>query len=163
MASKPIALKTDKDLTKKQKAFITLLVKNWGTISQTDAAVKAGYGSNERSAAVMASKMLDSKVNPHIVRALENKLAKELEKYEKDKLRRYKTLERLRDGSEKKGQYTAAINAEFRSGQLAGQYVDKKEITHNTLEGMSREQLESRLKELEDKIGANTIIVQGKG
>ena len=74
MASKPIALKTDKDLTKKQKAFITLLVKNWGTISQTDAAVKAGYGSNERSAAVMASKMLDSKVNPHIVRALENLL-----------------------------------------------------------------------------------------
>ena len=27
---------------------------------------------------------------------------------------------------------------------------------------MSREQLEDRLKELENKIGANTIIVQGK-
>tara|TARA_R110001592_G_scaffold71694_1_gene219037 strand:- start:829 stop:1326 length:498 start_codon:yes stop_codon:yes gene_type:complete len=162
MASKPIALKTDKDLTKKQKAFITLLVKNWGTISQTDAAVKAGYGSNERSAAVMASKMLDSKVNPHIVRALENKLAKELEKYEKDKLRRHKTFERLRDGAENKGQFTAAINSEYRSGQLAGLFVDKKEIQHTSLEGMSREQLEERLKDLENKIGANTIIVEGE-
>ena len=39
--------------------------------------------------------------------------------------------------------------------------MDKKEITHSTLEGMTRDQLESRLKELEDKVGANTIIVQG--
>ena len=162
MASKPIALRTDKDLTKKQKAFINLLVKNWGTISQTDAAVKAGYGKNERSAAVMASKMLDPKINPHIVRALENKLDKEAEKYEKDKLRRYKTFERLRDGAENKGQYTAAINSEYRSGQLAGLFVDKKEIQHTTLEGMSREQLEERLKDLENKIGANTIIVEGE-
>ena len=37
--------------------------------------------------------------------------------------------------------------------------VDKKEIQHSTLEGMSREQLEQRLQELENKIGANTIIV----
>ena len=110
----------------------------------------------------MASKMLDPKINPHIVRALENKLDKEAEKYEKDKLRRYKTFERLRDGAENKGQYTAAINSEYRSGQLAGLFVDKKEIQHTTLEGMSREQLEERLKDLENKIGANTIIVEGE-
>ena len=109
---------------------------------------------------VLGSRLTNPEINPHVCRYLERKLSEEQAIYEKDKLRRYKTLERLRDGSEKKGQYTAAINAEFRSGQLAGQYVDKKEITHNTLEGMSREQLESRLKELEDKIGANTIIVQ---
>ena len=65
----------------------------------------------------------------------------------------------MRDGAENKGQFTASINAEYRSGQLAGIYVDKKEIQHSTLEGMSREQLEQRLQELENKIGANTIIV----
>ena len=155
---KPVALRTEKDLTSKQKKFLTLLVKNWGMITQTEAALQAGYGKNENSARVMASKMLDIKKNPHIARVLENMLAKEAEKYEKDKLRRYKTLERLRDGAENKGQFTASINAEYRSGQLAGLYVDKKEIQHSTLEGMSREQLEQRLQELENKIGANTII-----
>lgn len=162
MGSKPIALKTEKDLTTKQKTFLKLLVKNWGLISQTEAAIKAGYGKNEKSAAVMASKMLDPKTSPHIVRVLEKMLSKESEKYEKDKLRRYKTFERLRDGAETKGQYTAAINSEYRSGQLAGLFIDKKEIQHSTLEGMTREQLETRLQELENKIGANTIIVQGE-
>ena len=110
----------------------------------------------------LASKLTSPTISPHICRYLEMKLSEEQDKYEKDKLRRYKTLERLRDGSEQKGQYTAAINAEFRSGQLAGQYVDKKEITHSTLEGMSRDQLETRLKELEDKVGANTVIIQAE-
>jgi hypothetical protein len=58
-----------------------------------------------------------------------------------------------------KNQLASAINAEFRSGQLAGLYVDKKEVTHNTLEGMSREQLEKRLSELEQKIGEAKNII----
>jgi len=64
---KPIALRTEKDLTSKQKKFLSLLVKNWGMISQTEAALKAGYGNNERSASVMASKMLDSRVKTLIL------------------------------------------------------------------------------------------------
>ena len=58
-----------------------------------------------------------------------------------------------------KGQYTGAINAEFRAGQMAGMFVDKKEITHNTLEGMSREQLEERLQQLEKKIDDSSAII----
>ena len=59
-------------------------------------------------------------------------------------------------------QYAAAINAEYRSGQLAGQYVDRKEVKVTGLEGMSREELESKLKELSNKIdgyNAKTIEV----
>ena len=42
---------------------------------------------------------------------------------------------------------------------MAGQFVDKKEIAHTTLEGMSRDKLEERLKELENKIkDADNII-----
>ena len=78
----------------------------------------------------------------------EKQLMIEREKYEKDKLRRYKILDDLREQSAKKGQFTASINAEYRSGQLAGMYIDHKQITHSTLEGMSRDQLEKRLKEL---------------
>ena len=162
MPSKSNTLKTTADLTEKQKAFVEALVKDWGVISKKDAVIKAGYSyKTENSAMVLGSRLTNPEINQHVCRYLEMRLSEEQAKYEKDKLRRYKILERLRDGSEKKGQYTAAINAEFRSGQLAGQYVDKKEITHNTLEGMSRDQLEQRLQELEQKIGANTIIVQG--
>ena len=39
---KPVALRTEKDLTAKQKKFLTLLVKNWGMITQTEAALQAG-------------------------------------------------------------------------------------------------------------------------
>ena len=55
--------------------------------------------------------------------------------------------------------FAASINAEYRSGQLAGLYVDHKQITHSTLEGMSRDQLEKRLEELESKIGEAKNII----
>ena len=61
--------------------------------------------------------------------------------------------------AEEKGQLGHAINAEFRSGQMAGMFVDKKEVTHVGLEGMSREQLEKRLEELESKIGEAKDII----
>ena len=52
-----------------------------------------------------------------------------------------------------------AINAEFRAGQMAGFFVDKKEINHIGLEGMNREQLEKRLSELEKNINENKQII----
>ncbi|HAT63722.1 MAG TPA: hypothetical protein DCS66_03845, partial [Flavobacteriaceae bacterium] len=56
-------------------------------------------------------------------------------------------------------------NAEYRSGQLAGQYVDRKEVRVTGLEGMSREELEKKLKELSNKIdgyNAKTINVEAQ-
>ena len=160
MPQKSKQLRTVKDLTDKQKAFVEALVENWGQISKVDALIKAGYKSESKnSAMVLASRLTNATLNPHVCRYLEIRMQQEQEKYEKDKLRRYKIFDRLRDGAEKKGQYTGAINAEFRSGQLAGQFVDKKEIAHTTLEGMSRENLEKRLQELENKIkDASNII-----
>jgi hypothetical protein len=103
--------------------------------------------------------LLNPDLNPHVCRYLEKRLQRETEKYEKDKLKRYKTFERLRDGAEMKGQYTGAINAEYRAGQMAGMFIDKKEITHSSLEGMNRDQLEQRLAELEKKIGEGANII----
>tara|TARA_R110002012_G_scaffold321597_2_gene550038 strand:- start:11568 stop:12080 length:513 start_codon:yes stop_codon:yes gene_type:complete len=153
-------VRTIQDLTNKQKKFIDILVEKWGVITKTDALIEAGYKTkNKESAMVLASKLTNQNANPHVCRYLEHKLGKEQEKYEKDKLRRYKTFERLRDGAEAKGQYTGAIAAEFRSGQLAGQFVEKKEVLHSTLEGMNREQLEKRLQELEKKIDDGATII----
>ena len=75
------------------------------------------------------------------------------------KLIDYKKYEDLGDRAAKAGQYTAAINALFRKGQMAGFFVDRKEIKHTGLEGMSREALEKRLSELENKIGEGKEII----
>ena len=42
---------------------------------------------------------------------------------------------------------------------MAGMFIDKKEITHSSLEGMNRDQLEQRLAELEKKIGEGANII----
>ena len=160
MAQKRRELRSIQDLTDKQKKFIDILVDNWGKITKTDALIESGYNTKTReSAMVLASKLTNPDINPHICRYLEKRLAEEREVYEKDKLRRYKILDDLRDQSSAKGQFTASINAEYRSGQLAGLYVDHKQITHSTLEGMSRDQLEKRLEELENKIGEAKNII----
>ena len=81
------------------------------------------------------------------------------------KLRSYKKLEDYGDRAAGKSQYTAAINAEFRKGQMAGFYVDRREVKHLGLEGMSREELEGKLKELTQKIdgyNAKTIEVKAE-
>ena len=160
MAQKRRELRSIQDLTDKQKKFIDILVENWGKITKTDALIESGYNTKTReSAMVLASKLTNPDINPHVCRYLEKRLAEEKEIYEKDKLRRYKILDDLRDQSSAKGQFTASINAEYRSGQLAGLYVDHKQITHSTLEGMSRDQLEKRLEELESKIGEAKNII----
>ena len=160
MAQKRRELRSIQDLTDKQKKFIDILVDSWGKITKTDALIESGYNTKTReSAMVLASKLTNPDINPHICRYLEKRLAEEREVYEKDKLRRYKILDDLRDQSSAKGQFTASINAEYRSGQLAGLYVDHKQITHSTLEGMSRDQLEKRLAELENKIGEAKNII----
>ena len=56
-------------------------------------------------------------------------------------------------------QFNASINAQFRAGQMAGLFIDKREINVSGIEGMSRESLEKRLQELESKINENKKII----
>ena len=44
--------------------------------------------------------------------------------------------------------YNAAVAAETRRGQIAGLYVDKKEILTGTIDSMSRDEVEKKLQEL---------------
>ena len=57
---------------------------------------------------------------------------------------------RLRDISVTNGQMGPAINAEYRRGQLAGFYVDRKEVVTASLDNMTRPELEAKLKEIRD-------------
>ena len=160
------ALKTEHELTPKQRMFVEILVQEHGNITQAEALKRAGYEcKNIENARSYASQLLNRKVNPHIAKYYDKRFDQEVKKYESDNLRRYKRLERIANSAEKEKQYAAAINAEYRSGQLAGAYVDRKEVTVTGLEGMSREQLEKKLEELSNKIdgyNAKTIEVKSE-
>ena len=64
----------------------------------------------------------------------------------------FRRLDKLSKEAEKSKQFNVSVQAEYRSGQLAGMYVDKREVTVSGLEGMSRDELENKLKELSTKI-----------
>jgi len=164
MGLKKKELRTIDDLTPKQKMFVEIMVQDHGQITQGEALKRAGYVcKNENDYGVIASRLLSRKHNPHVAKYFDQRFEKELKKYESDNLRRYKRFERIANKAETDKQYAAAINAEFRSGQLAGAYVDRKEVRVTGLEGMSREELEKKLSELSAKIdgyNAKTIEVE---
>jgi phage terminase small subunit len=160
MARRSNQIKTIAELTLKQKKFVDIYVENWGNISKVDAARAAGYESKKpQGPTEIASRLTNPDLNPHVCRYMELKLQKELQIYEKDKLRKYKRFDYLSKKAEDKGQLAVAVNAEFRSGQMADMFVNKLEVTNVGLEGMSREQLEKRLSELEQKIGEAKNII----
>ena len=160
MARRSNQIKTIVELTPKQKKFVDIYVENWGNMSKVDAARAAGYESKKpQGPTEIASRLTNPDLNPHVCRYMELKLQKELQIYEKDKLRKYKRFDHLSKKAEDKGQLAVAVNAEFRSGQMADMFVNKLEVTNVGLEGMSREQLEKRLSELEQKIGEAKNII----
>ena len=155
-------LRTEKDLTPKQKMFVEIMVQDHGQITQAEALKRAGYDCKDiNSARSTASQLMNRRINPHVAKYYDKRFEQEVKKYESDNLRRYKRFERLADKAEKKEQFAAAINAEFRSGQLAGAFIDRKEVRVTGLEGMSREELENKLKELSEKIdGHNSKTIE---
>ena len=160
MPQKKNVLKTTNDLTAKQRKFVDIYVSNWGHISKADACLQAGYITKDgKKPYETASKLTNPELNPHVVRYLEKRLSQERYNYENDKLRSFKSFERLRNKAEEKNQFNTAVQSEFRMGQLAGFYVAKSEVSHVGLEGMNREQLEKRLSELEKNINENKQII----
>ena len=164
MALKSKALRTIDDLTPKQRKFVDILVANWGEITKAEACKRAGYeAKNDKNFSDIGSRLTLRRHNPHVVKYLDQELEKAKAKFEKDKLRRYRRLERFADSAAENKQYSAAVNAEYRSGQLAGLYIDKKEVRVSGLEGMSRAELEKKLKELSNKIdGFNAKTIEVK-
>jgi hypothetical protein len=76
----------------------------------------------------------------------------------KDFLRHLKRLDSLSKKAEDKGQMAAAINSEFRLGQAAGFYIDRKEIKTQNLSAMNKEDLIKSIKELGDELGETKVI-----
>jgi len=82
--------RSEKDLTPKQRLFVDILVANWGEISYAEACKQAKYEcKNPTDYSAIASRLLNRRLNPHIAKYLDKKYEEEVNKFSKDKLKRF--------------------------------------------------------------------------
>ena len=135
-------------LSPRQQAFVEIFCKENGRLTPTECARQAGY--KEHSATAAASNLRNPKYYPKVVEAIENLQREYAEATKVDVVRHSRELARLREKAVENGQIGPAVVAEYRRGQLAGFYVDRKEVVTASLDNMTRKELESKLKEIRD-------------
>ena len=136
-----------KRLTEQQRKFAELLVYNEGRLSPAEAAYQAGYKTRARQA---ASEMRNAKYFPLVVTYI-GELRREVQEKNQITVERHLTeLAKLRDEAQKKGAWSAAINAEVARGKAGGLYVDQKLIMTGNLDNMSEKKLEAKMAKILD-------------
>ena len=140
--------KIRENLSPKQKAFVEIFCAENGRLTPTECAKQAGY--SEKSATAAACNLRNPKYYPKVVEAIENLQREYAEATKVDVVRHSRELARLREKAVENGQLGPAVVAEYRRGQLAGFYVDRKEVVTASLYNMNRKELESKLKEIRD-------------
>lgn len=139
-------------LTAKEWTFVTELVSGDGRTTMKEAAIKAGY--KPSSASVMAWKLTNPDINPHVVSAIQAYRAELASKYNTSYERHMRDLQIIRDKALDAGAFAAAVQAEYRRGQALGTiYVQRKEIRHGTIDSMSKEEVQRKLDELKKLYG----------
>jgi len=152
MATKVAPLSKQKTLKPKEWKFVQEYVSGDGRVTLKEAAIRAGY--RPTSASVMAWKLTNPDINPHIVAAIQAYRAELASKYNTSYERHMKDLQTIRDKALEAGAYAAAVQAEYRRGQALGTiYVERKEIRHGTIDSMSKEEVQRKLDELKKLYG----------
>ena len=152
MAGEVAPLRKQKVLNAKEWKFVTELVSGDGRVTMKEAAIRAGY--KPTSASVMAWKLTNPEVSPHVVAAIQAYRAELNSKYNTSYERHMRDLQLIRDKALEAGAYAAAVQAEYRRGQALGTiYVDRKEIRHGTIDSMSKEEVQRKLDELKALYG----------
>jgi phage terminase small subunit len=152
MATEVAPLRKQKVLSGKEWKFVSELVTGDGRVTMKEAAIRAGY--RPTSASVMAWKLTNPEINPHVVSAIQAYRAELNSKYNTSYERHMKDLQLIRDKALEAGAYAAAVQAEYRRGQALGSiYIDRKEIRHGTIDSMSKEEVQRKLDELKALYG----------
>ena len=146
----------DRNITQKQRKFILLYVHSEGLKTGTQCAIEAGYAAG--SAKVRASELQNPDRYPLVAKAIDAERRASVERYKCSQERSLSTLARIRDAASAAGNYNAAVAAETRRGQIAGLYVDKKEILTGTIDSMSRDEVEKKLQELKEQYSIETTL-----
>ena len=133
--------------------FVQELVSQDGFITQTEAAINAGFPT--KSARTRASEMMNPEKNPHIVRAIQQYREELNQKYAVTFNRHLKDLSN--------GAYSAAVQAEKLRGQAAGLYVSKSEVRYGSIDSMSKEQVLKELETIKENYGAIDVAPEEEG
>jgi len=145
-------------VTPQQWRFIHALVEGDGTYSLNRAAIAAGY--KAKSAHVTALELTDPKKYPHVVAAIQQYRSELAERYGTTVERHMRDLQIIRDKAIEAGNYSAAVQAEYRRGQALGTiYVDRKEIRHGTIDSMSVEEVRRKLEEIKLLYGDPSSVI----
>ena len=139
-----------KRLTEMQKRFAEFLVFGGpeGPMTKTEAALAAGY--SPQRARIEASELTNPKHCPLVVRYIGELKEEKLKKHEVTYEGHVAELARLREAALKKGSFSSAVNAEANRGKAEGLYIDRKIIKTGKLEDLSVQELEAKLKQIED-------------
>ena len=131
-----------------------------GLDTATHCAIKAGYAKG--SAVVRASELQNPEKFPLVAKAIESERRAIVERYQCTQERSLSTLARIRDKASEAGNWNAAVAAETRRGQIAGLYVDKKEILTGSIDSMNREDVEAKIDQLKKQYSIETTFEELK-
>ena len=134
-------------LTPKQIKFCLLFVQDGDTKTATQCAIEAGYSENR--AKQEASELRKHPGCMEYIRELRNQDEK---KYEVNLHKHLKRLHQLSVGAEEKGNWNAAVTAEKSRGQVAGLYIDRKEIMHGSIDQLNREEVDKLLSDMDKRL-----------
>ncbi len=139
-----------KRLTEMQMRFAEFLVfgDETGPLTQTEAAVKAGY--SPKRARQEGSELCNPRLSPLVVKYIGELREERIRKHEVTYEGHIAELARLRESALKKGSFSSAVNAETNRGKAAGLYIDRKIIKTGKLEDMSEQELEAKMKQILD-------------
>ena len=134
-------------LTPKQIKFCLLFVQEGDTKTATQCAIEAGYSENR--AKQEASELRKHPGCMEYIRELRNQDEK---KYEVNLHKHLKRLHQLSVGAEEKGNWNADVTAEKSRGQVAGLYIDRKEIMHGSIDQLNREEVDKLLSDMDKRL-----------
>ena len=135
-----------KKLSEKQIIFVKELVYNEGSITATEAAIRAGYP--EPSARSKASMLQNPKYYPLVVDHARQIREEVQKKYDVTIYKHFKELQKIREKALEEGSYSAAVQAEVARGKVAGLYVEQKIIKHGKLDQLTEKEVDEKIAEL---------------
>jgi len=141
-------------LTPKQAKFAQLIVLYEGRKTATKIAEECGF--SPKTARQQASNMQNPKMFPKVVDAINHYRVQFYRKYETSYDKHLKRMYELSARAEEAGNWNAAVAAEKNRGQVAGLYIDKKEIKYGTIDSMSMEEVDAKIKELEGRLSGDS-------
>jgi len=138
-------------LTELQKKFADGVVDNIGAnkLTNTQIAINAGY--DPESSYQRAYELLSPRISPHVVKYISERRDELLKQNDIDPQKHWSRLHHLGLKAEEEKMYGVSLRAEELRGKVAGYYIDRVITAKKTIDDMSLEEMEAKMKkDLED-------------